>query len=145
VQEQQKVVIVSAPNKAGRCFLHLLMIMEIPFAVMVNSSAECKRMKELGITSIMKINTFDHNEWLTPDFPVGKVYLFERSLPLCCRYLMMCRKWTKSPIRVISNGLMPRSIYRGLGANEIIVSSSDNVSFLLDSLHDIGGIGNIKA
>jgi hypothetical protein len=144
VKEQQKNVVVSAPNKAGRSFLHLLMVMEIPFVVMVNSSAEYKRMKKLGITNILNVNTFNHNEWLIPDFLVGKVYLFERSLPQCCRYLMMCRKWTKSPIYVISNGLMPRMIYRGLGANEIIVNPSDNVSFLLDSLHDIGGTGNSK-
>ena len=144
MKEQQKFVVVSAPNKAGKRFLHLLMIMDIPFAVLVNSSAEYKRMKELGFTTILKINTFDHYEWLTPDFPIGNVYLFERSLPLCCRYLLMCRKWTKSPIHIISNGLMPRMIYRGLGANEIILSSNDNVSFLLDSLHDIGCIGNSK-
>ncbi|QGQ94666.1 hypothetical protein EHS13_07070 [Paenibacillus psychroresistens] len=145
MQEQQSLVVVSAPNKAGKSFIHLLMVLEIPFAVLVNSTREYKRMKELGIINIMQINTFDHYEWLKPEFPVGNIYLFERSLPLCCRYLLMCRKWTKSPIRIISNGLMPRMIYRVLGANEIIVNPNENVTFLMDSLHDFGCIGNSKA
>jgi hypothetical protein len=131
---QQQVILVSAPNKAGEAFIRGLMANRLPFAAIANNRAEHKRLEDLGVKSIILMDTTQENTWLVPDFPIGKVFLFETSLNLSCRYIRVCRTWTSKPIYVITRSANPRLIYKGLGASYVIYTNGDDVSFLLQSL-----------
>ncbi|BFH68566.1 MAG: hypothetical protein E6230_16525 [Paenibacillus dendritiformis] len=129
--DQQEVVLVSAPNAAGEAFVKLLLEKDIPFAALANNRSELKRMRALGARHLILLHTSDEKTWVIPQLAVGKIFLFERSLNLCCRYLQICRSWTSKPIYVITANQNPRLIYRGLGANYVIYTSSRNYSFLV--------------
>ncbi|MFC4306736.1 hypothetical protein [Cohnella boryungensis] len=132
MQAQDEFILVSAPNKIGEQFIKALQIKDIPYAAIANHQAERSRLEVLGVKSIIMVDTVLRQTWTIPDLPVGKVFLFERSLPLICRYLQICRSWTGKPIYVITGSDNPRLVYKGLGANYVIHSRSDDVSFLLD-------------
>lgn len=129
--DQQEIVLVSAPNAAGEAFVKLLLQRDIPFAALANNRAELKRMRALGARHLILLHTADEKTWVIPQLAVGKIFLFERSLNLCCRYLQICRSWTSKPIYVITENQNPRLVYRGLGANYVIYASSRNYSFLV--------------
>lgn len=128
---EQAYVLVSAPTAAGEHFIKLLQIRKVPFVALVNNAEELARMEKLGIARILRVDTMQHDTWQVPEFPVDRVYLFEKSMNLTCRYLRMCRNWTIRPIYVITGKCNPRSVYRGLGANHILVTNGADVSFLL--------------
>lgn len=132
--EQQQVVLVSAPNKAGEEFIRRLMANRMPFAAIANNRAEQKRLEDFGVNRIILLDTTQESTWLVPDFPIGKVFLFESSLNLSCRYIRVCRTWTSRPIYVITRSANPRLIYKGLGASYVIYTNGDDVSFLIDRL-----------
>jgi len=125
------LILISAPNRAGEEFIRYLLRNHIPFAAMVNNSLEFERISALGVEHIIFINTKKEETWVVPDQRVGKVFLFENSLNLCCRYIQICRSWTSKPIYVVTGCGNPRSIYRALGADYIIYTEGQDVSFLI--------------
>lgn len=124
-------VLVSAPNRTGECFVKILQNSNIPFVGITNNRNEQSRLKQLGVENILFVDTGGLRTSIVPELPVGKVFLFEFSLPLCCRYVQICRSWTGKPIYVITESNNERYIYRELGANYIIHTNSDDLSFLV--------------
>ncbi|MFC5704282.1 hypothetical protein ACFPVX_23580 [Cohnella faecalis] len=134
--EKHEMVLVSAPNIAGESFLKLLQRKSIPYAVIVNNKTEYERIAELGAPNIIVVNTTKENSWVVPEASIGKVYLFEKSLNLCCRYIQICRSWTRKPIYVVTGSHNPRLVYKGLGADYVIHSEGPDFTFLIGD--DIG-------
>ncbi|NHN33653.1 hypothetical protein [Paenibacillus agricola] len=132
--EQQEVILVSAPNRTGEGFIRQLMKMGIHCAAIANNQGEKHRLVNLGVKNIIIVNTTEQqNNEIIPKLPIGKVYIFERSLNLCCRYIRICRTWTSKPIYVITHTNNPRLVYKGLGAAYVIHTTSEDVSFLIES------------
>ncbi|WP_179233070.1 hypothetical protein [Paenibacillus rigui] len=48
---------------------------------------------KLGVKKFYMVATTSEATWIMPEYPIGKVFLFESSLNLTCRYLQICRKW----------------------------------------------------
>ncbi|MCT1399889.1 hypothetical protein AK95_08455 [Paenibacillus sp. LC231] len=134
MEKPQEFILVSAPNKAGEEFIRQLIYMRISFAAIANNRVEQERLRELGCTNMILIDTRDEQTWIIPEFPVSKVYLFESSLNLCCRYLRICRTWTTESIYVITHSSNPRLIYKGLGADVVLHTNHHQVSFLITSI-----------
>lgn len=134
MEKPQEFILVSAPNKAGEEFIRKLIYMDISFAAIANNRVEQERLRELGCTNMIVIDTRDEQTWIIPEFPVSKVYLFESSLNLCCRYLRICRTWTTESIYVITHSSNPRLIYKGLGADVVLHTNHHQVSFLISSI-----------
>lgn len=124
-------ILVSAPNKAGEQFIKTLKMKGLPFAALTNNETEKSRLEDLGVEHVVPLDTADRSNWHLPKMPVGKVFIFEVSLPLCCRYIQICRSWTGKPIYVITGSMNSRLIYKGLGASYVIHSNSSDVSYLL--------------
>jgi hypothetical protein len=124
-------ILVSAPTKAGEQFIQLLKLKEVPFAVITNSKAEKKRLERTGVEKLLFIQTREPETWVKPDYPVGRVFLFQRSLPLCCCYLQMTRSWTGQAVYVITDRNQPQGIYKALGADEVIYSRTGNLGYLI--------------
>lgn len=131
MEYEQEFVLVSPATVAGEQFIQLLKVKKIPFAIIVNSQADQLRFEKIGIEHILVIDTQRQDLWRIPQLNIGKIYLFERSLPLCCRYIQICRAWTSDKLYVITEGSQSRLIYRGLGADYIIHTNGSSASFLL--------------
>jgi len=125
------VVLVSAPNAAGERFAKALKCRGIPFAVIVNNMAEYERVRGLGAARIIVVNTAKEGSWVIPGIEVGRVFLFEKSLNLCCRYAQICRSWTSKPICVVTGSSNPRHVYKGLGVDYVIHSNARDFAFLI--------------
>ena len=137
LDEARERVLLSAPNHAGEQFVKLLQRKRVPYAVIVNNQAEFKRMGALGAERIIMVNTAKEDSWHIPETPVGKVYLFEKSLTLCCRYIQICRSWTSGPLYVITGSGNPRHVYKGLGADYVVHSGGRDFAFLIaDGISD---------
>ncbi|CAJ1317458.1 hypothetical protein PO903_04710 [Paenibacillus sp. PK4536] len=131
MEYEQEFVLVSPATVAGEQFMQLLKVKKIPFAVIVNSQADQLRYQKMGIEHVLVIDTQRQELWRIPELKIGKIYLFERSLPLCCRYIQICRTWSSQQLYVITEGNQSRLIYRGLGADYIIHTNGSSASFLL--------------
>lgn len=123
--------LVAAPTKAGEQFIQLLKLKKKPFAVVTNNKHEQQQLAKHGVDHVLLMNTSDHDSCVIPEYPIGNIFLFENSLPLCCRYLQITRKWTSKNVYVITSSDNPRLIYKGLGADYVIHSRTGNVGFLL--------------
>lgn len=134
MEKSQEFILVSAPNKAGEEFIRQLIFKRISFVAIANNRVEQERLHELGCTNMILIDTRDEQTWIIPEFPVSKVFLFESSLNLCCRYLRICRTWTTESIYVITHSSNPRLIYKGLGADVVLHTNHRQVSFLISSI-----------
>jgi hypothetical protein len=134
MEKQQDYILVSAPNKIGEAFIRQLIIHRLPFIAIANHKGEQARLEELGVNHFILVDTSDEKTWTIPEFSVGKVFLFESSLNLSCRYIRICKSWTSEPIYVITRSYNPRLIYKGLGASYVIYTNNDEVSFLIHSL-----------
>lgn len=134
MDNQKEFILVSAPNKTGEAFIRQLISHRLPFVAIMNNKVEQDRLKKLGVKNIIMVDTSAQNTWLIPDVPVGKVFLFERSLNLICRYIQISSTWTSQPIYVITHSSNPRLVYKGLGASYVIHTNSDDVSFLIRML-----------
>lgn len=134
MDNRQDIILVSAPNKTGEAFIRLLMAYRLPFAAIANNKREQARMEELGVERMIIVDTTEESTWHIPNFCIGKIFLFESSFPLCCRYIRICSPWTSEPIYVITHSNHPRLIYKGLGAGYVIHTNSEDVSFLLHAL-----------
>ncbi|WP_409343118.1 hypothetical protein [Paenibacillus sp. MBLB4367] len=131
MEREIEYCLVAAPNKAGESLIRLLEVKGIPYAALVNNETEEARMRRIGVKRICTVDTNAIDTWQVPDWPIGKVFLFEQSLPLCCRYIQVCRSWTSKPIYVITQSPNPRAIYKGLGADYVIYSRQEEMSFLM--------------
>jgi len=129
----KEYILVSAPSQAGLAFIRLLLLQRIPFAAIVNNKRELEILHEIGVKNIILIDTTQEQTWHIPDYPIGNIYLFEKSFTLCCRYLRICRTWTSKPVYVITQSCNPRIVYKGLGADYVIHTNGDEVSFLIQS------------
>jgi hypothetical protein len=129
--QEEEVILVSAPNRAGENFMKQLKLSGLQFAALTNNKKDRERNRHLGASSIITVDSGEHETWIIPDLPIGKVFLFENSFNLCCRYIQLCRSWTSKPIYVITHSFNPRLVYRGLGAEYVIYTHSDDVSFLI--------------
>ncbi|MCZ8515554.1 hypothetical protein O9H85_24735 [Paenibacillus filicis] len=134
MDNQHELILVSAATKAGETFVRGLIREGLPFAAIVNNKAERADMEKLGVKRIIMVDTTEESTWLQPDGPIGKVYLFETSMNLCCRYIRICRSWTEQPVYVITKSNHPRLIYKSLGATYVIHTNSDDVKFLIQTL-----------
>ncbi|MNH99992.1 hypothetical protein D3C73_527750 [compost metagenome] len=130
--DSREHVLVYAPNGIGENFIKQLQAKQIPFAVMVNSKVQQRRMEQLGIKLILRVNTKDHSKWVIPEMTIRAVYMFENSVTLCCRFIQICRQWTLRPLFVVTKSVNPRLIYKALGADYVIYTNRDQVSFLLE-------------
>lgn len=142
LREETKVeedcILIAAPNQAGLNFVRLLLSKRRNVAVLVNNKTEEKRARKLGTVQVIRVKTEDEKTWRIPEFRIGRVFIFETTLTLTCRYLQLCRQWTSSPIIVITPERHPRMIYKGLGATYVIHSGSCEVGFLANGIPETG-------
>lgn len=125
-------ILVAAPTLCGERFIQTLQRREIPFAALASDERQLEALNRLGVRHIAWLGEEnDEAPAAMPDYPIGDVYIFERSLPQCCRYIQACRSWTSGTLFVISHRCNPKMIYRGLGADRIILSNGEDVSFLI--------------
>ncbi|WP_211749980.1 hypothetical protein [Paenibacillus sp. Marseille-Q4541] len=127
-----EIILVTAPNEAARNFIRLLIYKKLSFAVLTNSAQEEKKVRRLGVEHIIRMDTAFAHKWALPNATVGRIFLFENSLNLTCRFLQICRPWTRKPITIITQLNHPRGVYRGMGANHIIFTIKGEVGFLLN-------------
>ncbi|MBP1965965.1 hypothetical protein [Paenibacillus aceris] len=131
---QSDVLLIAAPTKAGEEFMKQTKLVGLPFIALTNNKMERIRLEAQGVKQIIQVDTLEQRASNIPDYPIGNVILFEESLPLCCRYIQICRSWTSRPIYVVTQSVNPRLIYKGLGADYVIYSKNGDVKFLLSSL-----------
>ncbi|MBB6733722.1 hypothetical protein [Cohnella zeiphila] len=129
---REEFMLISPATLAGERFAAALRKRELPFAALTNNETERTRWEQDGIAPIIKVDTTNRANSRIPELPIGKVFLFERSLTLTCRYLQICRPWTGRPIYVVTSGGNARLIYKGLGADYVVHTNGDDVSFLID-------------
>ncbi|RED52964.1 hypothetical protein [Cohnella lupini] len=127
-----ELILVSPATKAGESFIHALKVRGMPFATLTNNENGKKRLVKLGVEHVLRVDTRGNKPNVVPELPIGKVYLFEDSLTLCCRYIQICRQWTGKPIFVITRGDNSKQIYKGLGADYVIHSNGSDLSFLIN-------------
>ncbi|MGZ9585254.1 hypothetical protein [Paenibacillus marinisediminis] len=132
--DTDRTIAVFAPNAMGVDFVRSLKGAGIPVAAVVNNAQCDARMKKLGVKNIWRINTSKSLTDSQPSRRVGRIYLFETSFALTCRLLKHCRPWTTDSIVVITKHHNPRSIYQLLGADMVLYTQSEQVSFLLTDL-----------
>ncbi|MDF2651040.1 MAG: hypothetical protein K0Q73_6845 [Paenibacillus sp.] len=130
--DKQEIIIVSAPTKAGEAFIRQLLRNRVEVAGIANNVNERMKLVELGVSRISLIDTKDENTWAVPDYPVGKIFLFESSLNLSCRYIRVCRGWTSKKMYVITRSGKPRLVYKALGADTVIHITSNDIAPLMD-------------
>ncbi|MFD0589102.1 hypothetical protein ACFQZE_13960 [Paenibacillus sp. GCM10027627] len=133
---QPKHVVLSAPDEAGRTFMEGLLQAGIPVLGLAHTLEQMVYMQEQGVEQIAMVRQHDGEGDLAPAVPVGRIYLFEKSLPILCQYLLICRSWTAQSVFVIQSVERDKSvpvptIYRQLGANHVMFTSGARHSFLL--------------
>lgn len=119
-------VLVNAPNRAGKEFIHLLRSKGIKYYALTNNKYGKKKLEAMGVDSIIMVDTEDAATWVLPDIQISKVYLFEISFNLCSRYIQICKEWGSESIHVVTKGDKSRSAYRGLGANRYTYINTNN-------------------
>lgn len=129
--EQEEYILVSAPNQAGKDFIHLLRERKIPYYAITNNNYGRKRLEAMGVNQILMVNTEDERTWSIPDIRIGNVYLFELSFNLCCRYIQICKQWNPSSIHIISKRITTRVAYRGLGVDQLTYINNNDIDILL--------------
>lgn len=140
---QSDFLLIAAPTKAGEDFMKQARLVGLPIVSLTNNKMERNKLERQGVNQIIQVDTTDPGALIIPDYPIGNVILFEESLPLCCRYIQICRSWTSRPIYVITQSVNPRLIYKGLGADYVIYSTNGDVKFLLSSLKTNKNIGSV--
>ncbi|OAB45676.1 hypothetical protein [Paenibacillus antarcticus] len=129
---EDAIILVIAPNEDGRKFVDQLMYRKKSFAILTNNRAEEKMYQKMGVKNVVRIDTFMTKKWIVPQIAVDKIYIFESSLNLSCRYLQICRPWTSQEIYIVTRFWSPRGIYRGMGADHVVYTKNGDVEFLLE-------------
>ncbi|CAI6050951.1 hypothetical protein [Cohnella sp. JJ-181] len=130
-------ILVAAPSEAGRNFIRLLLIKKQPVAAVTNSRREAKLLEKLGVDVIWQVNTTSTKDSLVPAFPIGRVFLFESSLPLTCQYLKLVSRFDCQAITVISHDWHPQIVYKKLGATYVVRTRAEEVGFLIGCPADV--------
>ncbi|MFC0215409.1 hypothetical protein ACFFK0_23735 [Paenibacillus chartarius] len=131
-QPEEEYILVSAPNQAGKQFLNRLRQQGIPFYAMVNNNYGKKRLEAMGVNHIIKVDTGKQKTWVRPSIPIKRMYLFEDSFTLCCRWIQICRAWSDKEICIVSRRDHARMTYRALGADRMIfINGSEDAELLL--------------
>ncbi|MBW7452792.1 hypothetical protein ACFOLF_24280 [Paenibacillus sepulcri] len=133
---EQRPILVAASTEAGRKFVRLLLYKQQPVVALTNNRREEKLLRELGVNEIIRVNTTRSKAGAAPQFSIGRVYIFESSLPLSCQYLQLMANWSCQEITVITTVWHPEVIYKKLGAAYIVRTQSGDVGFLLSRLND---------
>ncbi|MNW43694.1 hypothetical protein D3C74_209030 [compost metagenome] len=126
-------VMVYAPNQAGEQFMQTLSEGGHSFAVVACSPAEQRYLSARGLTNIVRINFKEQSLIYSSENEFSRVYIFEEELGRCCKVLDIIRKWTNGIIYVITTKHYPQMMYRMLGANYVIRTTKDDVSFLIEN------------
>ncbi|GGG77561.1 hypothetical protein [Paenibacillus radicis (ex Gao et al. 2016)] len=129
-----ETIAVAGFNETSVNFIRQLLYRQLPFVVLTNSKLEARRVLEVADASVIKVVRVrtTGRTWTIPELPIATVYIFENSLPLSCRYLRYCRsQWAKAAICVITTNWHPKAIYKALGADQIIYTQGEEVSYLL--------------
>ncbi|MDR6551746.1 hypothetical protein [Paenibacillus qinlingensis] len=134
---QSDFLLIAPSTKAGEDFMKHVKLLGLPFIALTNNKMERLKLEGQGVKQIIRVDTSEPAKTMIPDYPIGNVILFEESLPLCCRYIQICRSWTSGRIYVVTQSTNPRLIYKGLGADYVIYSKNGDVKFLLSSLQTI--------
>ncbi|GKU76462.1 hypothetical protein [Paenibacillus sp. L3-i20] len=138
--KQIEHVLISAPNEAGRSFLDALLRKGVPVIGLANTLEQVNYMEEIGLHNTIMVSQGDEHKEILPPAAIGKVYLFEQSMPALCQYLLVCRPWTTKAVFIIKTVAdkttnIP-SIYRLLGANHVLLTTSNDTKFLLGSEYE---------
>ncbi|GAA3409361.1 hypothetical protein ACFFNY_09525 [Paenibacillus hodogayensis] len=121
-------ILVAAPNRAGELFLCKLRERGLPHAAIVNNAYERSRIEALGISPVITVDTRDKSTWLPPDYPIGKVFLFEDSMSLCCRYIQLCQSWNTGSIHAVTRTDCSSTIYRALGVRHLRYTTKRDIA-----------------
>lgn len=130
-ENEEEFLLISPATIVGERFMRTVQARGLPFAALVNNETDRARWERSGIAHVIEADTMSRDSTRPPELRIGKVFLFERSLPLTCRYLQICRPWTTRPIYVIKSGSHPWLIYKSLGADYVIHTNGEDVSFLI--------------
>jgi hypothetical protein len=125
------MILVYSPNLAGDQFIHALGKREL-FSALSCSPVQKQHLYELGVKSVVEVDIKEKCLISIPENQFSKVYIFEDELGQCCGLIETIRKWTFGTIFVITTKNYPQIIYKALGADFVIRTTSDDLSFLLD-------------
>ncbi|MNM71088.1 hypothetical protein D3C81_827420 [compost metagenome] len=126
-------VIVYAPNRAGEQFMLTLSEGGHSFAVVACNPAEQRYLGARGLTNIVRVNLKEQSLIYSSENEFSRVYIFEEELGQCCKVLETLRKWTNGIIYVITTNHYPQMMYKMLGANYVLRTTNDDVSFLIEN------------
>ena len=88
--KESEFILVFAPIKTGEQFIHHLKHKNLPFVVVTNNENEQLKLSKLGVDHLILIlDTGGSREMAASQYPIGKIFLFEDTLSLCCRYLQI--------------------------------------------------------
>ncbi|WP_040952512.1 hypothetical protein [Gorillibacterium massiliense] len=127
---EKECVLVAASLPAGESLFRLLAYRKVPFAVLVNQKEQKEKLLKLGIERIVEVDTQNPASWSAPDFSICRVFLFEDSLNLTCRYLQIIKQWTDAPVYVVTGSCKPRTLYKSLGAERVVHCPNGDLSSL---------------
>lgn len=133
---EQRRILVAASTEAGRKFIRLLLYRQVPVAAMTNNKREEKLLKDIGVNEILRVSTIHNKAGEIPKFPIGRVFIFEISLPLTCAYLQLVSRWPCNAVTVVTTMWHPKVIYKKLGAANVVHTQTGEVGFLLGSQID---------
>ncbi|WP_410768827.1 hypothetical protein [Fontibacillus sp. BL9] len=114
------MVLVFAPNQAGERFVKYLSEGGGAFTVIACDSAEQLSEKDEKTSVIPQGAEF------------YKAYIFEEELDQCCKVLDILTEWKCGTVYVITRKHYPQMIYRALGADYVIRTTSTDLSFLIE-------------
>lgn len=125
------MILVYSPNLAGDRFIRALTKKKL-FSALSCSSVQKQHLNDLGVESVVEADIKEKILFSIPENEFSKVYIFEEELGRCLAVIETIRKWTFGTIFVITKNRYPQMIYKALGADFVIRTTSDDVSFLLD-------------
>ncbi len=131
-------ILVYPGNEAGERFIESLIRDRLSFAAVAASEGQRARLAQRGVRCLTGAIADETSPSRIPELPIGKVYLFENGLSSCCRLVQLFRSWTGRSIYVITRGSNFRAIYREIGADYVIHTNGNDVSFLLANEKPIG-------
>ncbi|MFC3798674.1 hypothetical protein [Cohnella sp. GCM10012308] len=132
---EQRRILVAASHAAGRDFIRQALYKKLPVAALANNVREEKALRKIGVSEVVHVNTSSiKDNAAAPAFPIGRVFIFEASLPLTCRYLQWAAGCSCLAITVVTHARHPEVIYKKLGATYVVRTQTGEVGFLLSRL-----------
>ena len=124
-------ILVYSANLAGDQFIQVLVQRKV-FAALSCSTVHKQHLYDLGVKNVVEVDIKKKCLTSFPENEFSKVYIFEDELCQCCCLIEAIRKWTIGTIFIITKQKYPQMIYKALGADFVIRTTSDDLSFLLD-------------